>query len=324
MGRILSGGRKRSTEIEEVAISPPRNLKIPGWFAQFKIYGTRDFLSKISNRQYLILTLFETPILGFILSYIIRYVAALPRINIFGGKSNIPIYIFMALIVALFIGLQLSAEEIFKDRKILKREVFEFKPFGIFIGKNFNFVSYFRITSFGFCSCCQIVLSSSKGMLFVYWFAFFTTAAYANMLGLNISASFLDSAVLIYILIPLVIIPMMVLSGAMFSFDKLNRTITRVDKVPILAEFMPTKWSYEALMVHQFKDNQFESNFYEVEKRINNADFKQSYFIPELENLLKDCKNDFKINAKITITASSLKNFCKMRYRTRKVNLKVW
>ncbi len=74
------------------------------------------------------------------------------------------------------------------------------------------------------------------------------------MIGLVISSAF-NSAVTIYIVIPLVMIPMMVLSGAMFSFEKLNRSITNVDKVPVIAELMPTKWSYEALMVHQFKAN---------------------------------------------------------------------
>ena len=108
--------------------------------------------------------------------------------------------------------------------------------------------------------------SGHPGMDFIYWFALFSTAAFANMLGLNISASF-NSAVTIYILIPLVMIPMMILSGAMFSFDKLNRNVSRVDKVPVLAEFMVTKWSYEALMVHQFKDNKFmKQKLYEIEK----------------------------------------------------------
>jgi hypothetical protein len=145
-----------------------------------------------------------------------------------------------------------------------------------------------------------------KGMLFPYWFAFFTTAAFANLLGLNISSAF-DSAILIYIIIPLVLIPMMVLSGAMFSFDKLNRHISRVDKVPFLAELMPTKWSYEALMVNQFKNNLFEVSFYDVEKRINNADFKQSYFIPELEDLLNDCIYEFRQQGAITSKSNELR-----------------
>ena len=97
-------------------------------------------------------------------------------------------------------------------------------------------------------------------MTFAYWLALFSTAVCANMIGLVISSAF-NSAVTIYIVIPLVMIPMMVLSGAMFSFDKLNRKITTIDKVPLVAELMPTKWSYEALMVHQFKDNDLRKEF---------------------------------------------------------------
>jgi hypothetical protein len=63
---------------------------------------------------------------------------------------------------------------------------------------------------------------------------------------------------------------------------------------------MPTKWSYEALMVHQFKENNFEYSFYEIEKKISNTDFKVSYYIPELSEYLKVCEDDFRENGKLT------------------------
>ena len=81
-------------------------------------------------------------------------------------------------------------------------------------------------------------------------------------------------------------IPMMILSGAMFPFDKMNRSIGSVEKVPLIAEFMPTKWSFEALMVNQFKNNDFQKNFYDIEKRESNADFKKVYYLPELKKNL--------------------------------------
>ncbi len=65
--------------------------------------------------------------LAFLLAYIIRYYNV-DVANRFGytlsGNSNLPVYIFMSVIVAIFIGLTVSAEEIIKDRKILKREAF--------------------------------------------------------------------------------------------------------------------------------------------------------------------------------------------------------
>ena len=290
-----------------VVEAPRKNLQIPGRFSQFGIFAVRDFLSKISNRQYVLLTMLEAPVLGFILSYIIRYIAdPTSSAYIFRENENIPIYIFMSLIVALFLGLTVSAEEIFRDRKILKREAF------LNLSKSSYLMS--KIIILFFISAIQallfVLIGNSilgiKGMTFAYWFALFTTAACANLIGLNVSASF-NSAITIYIIIPLIMIPMMVLSGAMFSFDKLNRTIGSVGKVPWIAEIMPTKWSYEALMVHQFKSNRFQRQFYKVRKDESIADFKQVYLLPELNKRVDLVFEEFQSTGQIKKTADDLK-----------------
>ena len=292
--------------IDTVKESPPQSLKIPNWFRQFKIYIIRDFLSKISNRQYIALNLLEAPILGFILSFISKYIAD-PESNtyIFRENENIPIYIFMALIVALFLGFMVSAEEIFKDRKILKREAFlNLSRSSYLFSKILILICLSAIQAISLVLIGNGILEI-KGMTFYYWFALFSTAVFANLLGLNISASF-NSAVNIYIIIPLLMIPMMVLSGAMFSFDKLNSKVGSIDKVPLIAELMPTKWSYEALMVHQFKDNEFESLFYDYEKRKSQADFKNVDLIPELRDRLDKVLADFETNNVLITTQEDL------------------
>jgi ABC-type multidrug transport system ATPase subunit len=277
----------RVPDIKEV---PHRNLDRPSLLKQFIIYITRDFRSKIANRQYLLLTFLEAPVLGFILSFITRYI---PETNantyIFYENENIPIYIFMSLIVALFLGLTISAEEIFRDRKILKREHFLslsrssylFSKVGILLSISLVQVSLFLIIA--------NPILGIKGMFLKYFIALFTTAFCANMIGLNISASF-NSAITIYIVIPLIIIPMMVLSGAMFPFDKLNREIGSVNKVPVIAEMMPTRWTYEALMVSQFKDNRYNmfsdsldgENIYNMQKDWSVANYYSLKLIPGL------------------------------------------
>ena len=295
------------TELKSGEDAPPKNLKIPGWFRQLGIYTVRDFLSKISNRQYVMLSLLEAPILGFILSSIIRYIEDPDSGKyVFRLNENIPIFIFMALIVALFLGLTISAEEIFRDRKILKRERFlNLSRSSYLASKVLILFSISAIQAFLFVLVANQFLGI-RDMGFTYWFALFSTAAFANMLGLNISASF-NSAVTIYILIPLVMIPMMILSGAMFSFDKLNRRISRVDKVPVLAEFMVTKWSYEALMVHQYKDNNFMKNkLYEIEKEESQSDYKKVYWLPELFERLERIKNEVQNASTVIMSASDL------------------
>ncbi len=300
---------KKNISIEEKPVihtPPPKTLNIPGWLKQCKIYFLRDLVSKISNKQYILLTLLEAPILGFILSFIVRHVSD-PDTGqyLFRENENIPRFIFMTLIVGLFLGLIVSAEEIFRDQKLLKREHFlNLSRSGYLVSKIFILFLISAIQAFLFLLVANNILEI-KGMFFYYWIALFTTAAFANLLGLIFSASF-NSVVTIYIMIPLAMIPMMILSGAMFEFDKLNRSITSVGKVPVIAELMPTKWSYEALMVKQFKDNRFEKEFYPVEKMINKADYKKVYYLPELSKHLDQCKQEFQRSGGIDTAKHSL------------------
>ncbi len=271
------------TQVPEVEEEPPSSTNLPRWLTQFRIYTIRDMLSKISNKQYVALNLLEAPILAFILSYIIRYIPD-PTSGeyLFRLNENIPIFIFMSIIVALFLGLTVSAEEIFRDRKILRREQFlNLSKSSYLASKVLLLTIISAIQAILFVAIANSILEI-RDMYFEYWLVLFVTAVCANMLGLNISASF-NSAVTIYIIIPLLMIPMMILSGAMFPFDKLNRSISSVEKVPLIAEIMPTKWSYEALMVNQYKNNDFEEFFYDLKKKESQANFKTVYYIPELK-----------------------------------------
>lgn len=279
----------------EVKEKPHSNLLKPGRFEQLKIYLKRDFKGKIANKQYVLLTLLEAPILAFILSTIIRYIPDPDSdVYIFADNENIPIYIFMSLIVALFLGLTISAEEIFRDRKILKRERFlSLSRSSYLLSKVGILIFISAIQTFLFVIIANGILEI-RGMHLNYWLALFTTAFCANMLGLNISASF-NSAITIYIVIPLLIIPMMVLSGAMFPFDKLNRKIGNIEKVPMIAELMPTRWTYEALIVSQFTDNKYSTlpfdhegnTYYKLQKKISEANFNMVHRIPALRDALK-------------------------------------
>ena len=293
-------------KVPEIKEPPHKSLQRPGLLKQFQIYFSRDLKSKISNSQYVLLTLLEAPILGFVLSFIIRYIPDPDSdIYIFRENENIPIYIFMSLIVALFLGLTISAEEIFRDRKILKREHFlNLSRNSYLISKVAILILISSIQTLLFVFIANPILAI-KGMYFHYWLALFTTAFCANMIGLNISASF-NSAITIYIVIPLLIIPMMVLSGAMFSFDKLNRKIGNVDKVPLIAEMMPTRWTYEALIVSQFKDNKYSQTkftregdtYYDLEKKKSEAEFNKVHRIKALREALETTFFEYRSNPK--------------------------
>ncbi|MBI9067240.1 MAG: ATP-binding cassette domain-containing protein [Salinivirgaceae bacterium] len=274
---------------EDLNEEPPKSLNIPGWFSQMSIYFRRDSLAKISNRQYILLNILEAPLLGFILAFLIRYIAdPNSKIYIFRENENIPVYIFMSMIVSMFLGLMVSGEEIFKDRKILKREAFlNLSRSSYLISKIVILFMISAIQAFLFVLVGNFILGI-QGLWFEYWWALFSIATFSNMLGLNLSSAF-NSAVTIYIMIPLMMIPQMALGGAMFSFDKLNRAVGSVEGVPPVCEFMATRWVYEGLMVRQFKDNKFEKDYFGIEQQIYMSDFKNVYYIPELKERIDFC-----------------------------------
>jgi len=285
--------RKKQHGFDRKYIDLPKNVsKIPGKFKQFKVFVERDVLSKISNRQYMVINILESPILAFLLAYIIRYFNTANGNYTFYSNPNIPVYIFMAVIVAIFVGLSVSAEEIVKDRKIRKREQFlNLSRTSYLLSKVTILFVISAFQAFLFVAVGNLVLGV-KGMFFYYWFALFSAWFFSNLLGLNISDSF-DAVVTIYILIPFLVIPQLILSGIIVSFDKLNPTISSPSKIPFYGEIITARWAYEALAVQQFKDNKFERDFYDYNKILSECDFRKNYWVKTIENKLSYCQRNY-------------------------------
>lgn len=275
---------------------PHSTLNIPSRFKQAHLFSMRDIQAKIHNRQYMIINLLEAPVLAFILAYIVRYYNVDDKLlsgYVFIKNPNLPAYLFMSVIVALFMGLTVSAEEIIRDRKILKREAFLHLSRSSYIFSKISILFILSaIQTFLFVLVGSSILEI-KGLFFEHWFILFTVSCFANLLGLNISSAF-NSAVTIYILIPLLLIPQLILSGVVVKFDKLNPAIGNTATVPFVGDLMASRWAFEAAMVTQFKDNAFEKEFYLYDKVMADADFKKVYLIPQLETELQFCLNNFK------------------------------
>jgi ABC-type multidrug transport system ATPase subunit len=265
---------------------PESNFKIPRAFQQFRTFLIRNVLTKITNIQYLILNLLEAPLLAFILGYFSKYVK--DSTYIFSENKNLPVFLFMSVIVALFMGITVSAEEIIRDRKILKRESF----------LNLSWVSYVnsKIFYLFILSAIQTLLFvivgtailEIKGMTLNFWIILFTTSCFGNMIGLNISSG-LNSVVTIYILIPLILVPQILLGGAMISFDDLHTSITNKKVTPVIGDIMTTRWAYEALMVEQFKSNKFEKHFFDQEQINQTASYYTSFWLPNIVSRINEC-----------------------------------
>ena len=105
---------------------PNRDFQIPGPVEQFFIFLRRNVLRKLTNRQYLLITFLEAPLLSLIAAWFTRYTENIGPFGdyVFRENENLPVYMFIGVIVSMFLGLMVSAKEIFMDRKIQERESF--------------------------------------------------------------------------------------------------------------------------------------------------------------------------------------------------------
>ncbi|MGE0771430.1 MAG: ATP-binding cassette domain-containing protein [Cyclobacteriaceae bacterium] len=271
------------SRIDDEKEEPPHSLSIPNKIKQAIVFTTRDMMAKLSNKQYLLINLLEAPSLAIILAFIIKYRSAPGgQEYVFRFNENIPAFMLMSIIVALFMGLTVSAEEIIRDRKILKRESFLNLSWNSYLMSKLAILFLLSaIQTFLFVVIGNLILEI-HGMTFAFWLVLFSTSCLANVLGLNISSAF-NSAVTVYVMIPLLLIPQMILSGLLFSFDKLNDLISTKGRVPFVADMMASRWAYEAMAVHQFINNEYEAPYYAYEREQAKADFKAAYLAIELK-----------------------------------------
>jgi len=285
--------------IKQVVVKPTDqklepSLRIPGWVNQVKIFFRRDFLAKLKNTQYMAINMLEAPVLAFFLAVLIRYQSHEDEAGYsYYGNDNIPVFFFMSIIVALFMGLTISAEEIIKDRKILKRESFlNLSRSSYLTSKLLILFGISAVQTLLFVIVGSIILEI-RGLHLAFWLVLFSTSCSANMLGLNISSAF-KSAITVYILIPLLLIPQLILSGVVVNFDKFNPTITNPEKVPVMGDFMTSRWAFEGLMVNYFVKNKYEREIYDYEREASNNRYVGSLLIPQIETKLSDCYQSYK------------------------------
>ena len=266
---------------------PASDLKKPGKLSQFAIFLRRNFKTKITNIQYLCIALLEAPILAVICALLTRY--APPEGYTVMDNKNLVSYFFMAVIVATFIGMSGSAEEIIKDRALLKREKFLQLSYGSYIWSKIIFMAGVSlIQTFLFILIGNSIMG--VGLFGVWWLILFATAFLANLTGLLLSQC-LSSIVSIYISIPILLIPQILLCGLVVSFSDLTPKST-TGNVPLIGDLIPSRWSYEALAVTSFTDNTYEKPFFALDKARQENQFYNLGFLYELQSQLQTMNDE--------------------------------
>lgn len=268
--------------------------EVPNWGKQFQIFLKRDFFSKLKNRQYVLINLLEAPLLGIFLAALVRYNQGDGDYTYY-QNNNIPVFLFISVVVALFMGLTVSAKEIIKDQKILKREKFLHLSRSSYLSSKILIlfgISAVQTALFVIISCWILEI---KGMVMIwsFWLVLFSVSCASNMMGLNVSSAF-KSTITVYILIPILLIPQLILSGVVVNFDRFNSRFANQERVPVIGDYITSRWAFEALMVDFFKNNQFEKHFYAYEKAESDSRFFNLFYLEALTTELGALTRAFK------------------------------
>lgn len=276
----------RMANIPEETAIPKSTFAIPNMLRQLEVYFKRDLLSKLANRQYVLINLLEAPALAFLMAFFLKFhKVGFGEVGeyVYRSNDNIPQFLFISVIVALFLGLTVSAEEIIRDRKILQREKFLDLSWSAYLMSKVGLLFLISaIQSFLFVLVGTKVLGMD-GLTFAHWALLFSTSCFANVLGLNVSATF-NSAKVIYIMIPVLIIPQLLFSGIIVKFDKLHPWFASEKSVPWIGNVMASRWAYEGMAVTQFIDNAYEREFYSFDQQMKTANWKKDLWVKELGN----------------------------------------
>ncbi len=260
--REIEADTSQTATLQKTPQAPPRRMR-HDWVRfcnQFK----RAFLSKLRNKGNLATTLLEAPALAFLVAIVLRYSEDVEYS--FANAFHIPVYLFLSLVIALFLGLTNSAEEIIRERNLLQRERHHgFRVSGYIISK------YLSLGFFSLIQCIIFLLIGDavleiRSMFLPNLLWMFSTSMVGVAAGLFIS-SVVNSPKTAANVIPLIVIPNIILGGALIKYDEMNRSLDIVQsirqwvapeggdkdssrlKVPAICHLMPLRWSYEALVI---------------------------------------------------------------------------
>jgi ABC-type multidrug transport system ATPase subunit len=291
--RLLQDMRQVAVRKQPAPVLPPAVMKVREpirWrdeWTQLKTLLQRAFISKLRNRANLLTTIVEAPMLAALIATVLAYSES--GQYDFASAYHIPTYLFLSLVCAMFLGLTNSADDIIRDRVVLQRErnLKVRLPYYIF-------AKAVTLAMFAAIQCILFVLIGNailevQGMFWLYAFYNFVTAFGGIAIGLLISALVADAKTAANI-VPLVLIPQIILGGALIKYEEMNRnldfiyTVNRFFsthpgseagkresalQVPLICQFMPMRWSYEALVVAQAKMNPLTSRQRALQSQIN-------------------------------------------------------
>jgi ABC-type multidrug transport system ATPase subunit len=275
---------------------PKAKYTSPGRVKQLGAFFTRNLITKVRNLEFLFFALLLPPSLSIVISLFLRYSipANLNSSNetyTLFANPNIPSFFLMSILASLFFGLIISCEDIIRDKRVIRRET----SIGLSLASFYNAKLLFMVI----LSAIQTIAFIIPGVLILelhgitpaLWLLLFILSLSGNLMGLILSSA-LKSVVAIYILVPFLLIPQILFSGVVVSFDNLNSKLSSSKHVPLIGETMMSRWAMEASIVHFYKNNSYQQPFFNIDFRESELRFRLLNLLPELNHFAIELKEN--------------------------------
>jgi len=215
----------------------------------------RAFINKSRSRLNLIMTLGVAPLLALLTSLILRSASGTEPYS-FRDNQNFPLFCFIQVIIFIFIGLANSVDDILGEKRVILREKnLNIRVLPMIASKNLVLFVMTLVQSLLFYQISACVLGI-RGSFWPLLLSLQLSGMLGYKMGLLSSSLIYDRAAIINIL-PLILIPQIMFSGAVIRFQDMNSAL-RIDQareVPEFCQVIPSRWLFETSLLAQDKLN---------------------------------------------------------------------
>jgi len=264
----------------------------------FKTHLARSLKSKFRYQGTFYSILLEAPLLALLIGQTLR--ASAEGSYQFHSSLHLPSYLFLAVTVAMFFGLTNSATEVLRDRAVLRRER-NCRPTPLlYLTSKFLVLSLLVLLQSAIFIACGHWLLDLHEMFLTHLFWMVATGCCGTSIALLVSVIVRSERTAISS-IPLILVPQILLAGALIPFAEMNRGLFRggaegraSGAEPVPSVIMPLRYAFEGAIVSQATGNYFETQRRPLQKLIDYYKEKDSLSQAE-EEALRDARESLSL-----------------------------
>ncbi len=247
-----------------------------GWRQKWNIFKThlsRAAKSKLRHQGTWYAIFLEAPLLAALIGLTLR--ASASGSYKFHSALHLPSYLFLSVTVAMFFGLTNSATEILRDRPTLRRER-NCRPHSLLylISKFLTLTATIALQSAIFILTAHSILEIHD-LFWPHLSWMILTGCCGIALALFISVITRSERTALGS-IPLILVPQILLAGALIPFSEMNRGLfIKGDKgrdaghEPVPSTIMPLRYAYEGAILTQAENNRFEETRLPLQNKLD-------------------------------------------------------